>query len=106
MPRGRRPAGARALTGAERMRHYRDRHADNTPLRVRWRRPADRRSRAQRRHDAVTELPTVQDEYASWLDTMPDSLHASATSEALQAIVDLDLRELAAIEPPRGYGRD
>jgi hypothetical protein len=30
----------------------------------------------------------------------------TATAEALQAIVDLDLTELADIEPPRGYGRD
>jgi hypothetical protein len=29
-----------------------------------------------------------------------------ATGEALQAIVDLDLEELQAIEPPRGRGRD
>jgi len=28
------------------------------------------------------------------------------TGEALQAIVDLDLEELLAIQPPRGYGRD
>jgi hypothetical protein len=27
-------------------------------------------------------------------------------AEKLQAIVDLDLDELLAIEPPRGYGRD
>jgi hypothetical protein len=26
--------------------------------------------------------------------------------KALEAIVDLDLTELADIEPPRGYGRD
>jgi hypothetical protein len=26
--------------------------------------------------------------------------------KALQAIVDLDLDELSAIEPPRGFGRD
>jgi hypothetical protein len=30
----------------------------------------------------------------------------AATAEALQAIVDLDLETLAAIELPRGYGRD
>jgi hypothetical protein len=31
---------------------------------------------------------------------------ATATGEALQAILDFDLDELAAIEPPRGFGRD
>ena len=30
----------------------------------------------------------------------------SATAEALQAICDLDLTELEAIVPPRGFGRD
>jgi hypothetical protein len=33
----------------------------------------------------------------------PDSLRDTATAEALQAIVALDLNLLAAIEPPRGY---
>jgi hypothetical protein len=30
----------------------------------------------------------------------------TATGEALLAVVDLDLDELTAIEPPRGFGRD
>jgi hypothetical protein len=30
----------------------------------------------------------------------------SATAKALRAIVELDLSELLAIEPPRGFGRD
>jgi hypothetical protein len=30
----------------------------------------------------------------------------SALAEALQAICDLDLSELQAIIPPRGFGRD
>jgi hypothetical protein len=37
---------------------------------------------------------------------LPDSLRESATGEALQAIVELDLDDLAAIVPPRGCGRD
>lgn len=41
-----------------------------------------------------------------WSDSLPDSLRDSATAEALQAIVDLDLDDLTAITPPRGYGRD
>ena len=102
---GRKPLGDRALSGAERMRLYRERHAEGEP-RVRYRRPADRRPRAQRWHDAVDTLVDLQAEYAAWLDTMPDPLREGATAQALQAIVDLDLGELAAIEPPRGYGRD
>ena len=37
---------------------------------------------------------------------MPDSLRDSPTAQALEALVDLDLDALAAIDPPRGYGRD
>jgi hypothetical protein len=105
MAQGRKPQGEHALTGAERQARYRARQDAGEP-RVRYRRPADRRSRAQRWRDAVAELLILQDEYAAWLDTMPDPLREGATAEALQAIVDLDLGELAAIEPPRGYRRD
>jgi hypothetical protein len=38
--------------------------------------------------------------------TLPESLRETATVEALQAIVDLDLDAFAAVEPPRGFGRD
>jgi hypothetical protein len=37
---------------------------------------------------------------------LPDALRGTATAEALQAIVDVDLDTLAVIEPPRSYGRD
>jgi hypothetical protein len=40
------------------------------------------------------------------LESLPEATRGSATAEALQAIVDLDLDELSAIEPPRGFGRD
>jgi len=43
---------------------------------------------------------------AAWLEHLPDSLQDSATAEALRAICDLDLSELQAIVPPRGFGRD
>ena len=42
----------------------------------------------------------------AWREALPDNLQESATAEALQAIDDLDLDEVVAIEPPRGYGRD
>jgi hypothetical protein len=45
-------------------------------------------------------------EYARWLDALPKATRDSATGEALQAIVDLDLDEIIAIRPPRGFGRD
>ena len=76
------------------------------PEQPRTRRPVDRRSRPRRWRDAVVELLALQAEYAKWLAALPDSLSDSPTAEALEAIVDLDLTELADIEPPRGYGRD
>ena len=48
----------------------------------------------------------LQAVYAAWLEALPDTLQGTATADALKVIVDLDLDTLAAIEPPRGYGRD
>ncbi len=56
--------------------------------------------------DAISELITLQGHYAGWLEALPENLQDSATAEALQAIYDLDLTELHAIVPPRGFGRD
>jgi hypothetical protein len=33
-------------------------------------------------------------------------LRDSATGEALQAVIDIDLDDLIAVEPPHGFGRD
>jgi hypothetical protein len=93
------------MTNAERQARYRTARAAARPV-IHYRRAADRRSRAQRWRDAVTELVTLQAEYARWFEALPDALHDTATGEALQAIVDLDLEDLLAIDPPRGYGRD
>jgi hypothetical protein len=106
MPRGRQPQGEHAMSDAERQARYRARQLAQKPPVVRYRRPTDRRSRAQRWCDTVAELLALQAEYAAWSDSLPDSLRDSATAEALQAIVDFDLDDLAAIVPPRGYGRD
>jgi hypothetical protein len=73
---------------------------------VRTCRPADHRSRARRWSDNVAGLVDAQAEYAAWLDSLPDSLQDSATAEALRAVRELDLTELQAIVPPRGFGRD
>jgi hypothetical protein len=90
------------------------RHA-RTPV-VRYRRPADRRSRHQRWRDAVAELVALQSEYAQWFEALPEPFRDTATvglqpaglarGEALQAILDLDLDEISAIEPPRGFAQD
>ena len=107
MPRGREPEGEVPLSNAERQARWRARHKDEQPtVMVRARRPVDRRSRSQRWRDAAGELLDIQADCAAWLDALPEALRQTTTAEALQALVDLDLGELAAIEPPRGYGRD
>src|SRR6266852_3920700 len=55
---------------------------------------------------AVAELVALQADYAHWLDALPDATRDGATAEALQAIVDLDLDDIIAAQPPRGFGRD
>jgi hypothetical protein len=62
--------------------------------------------RPQRWAAAVAALIALQDEYRIWLDNLPESLEGSRTAEKLQAITEIDLDELLAIDPPRGYGRD
>jgi hypothetical protein len=103
MPR--KPIGETAMTDAERQARYRAARAAGKPI-TRTRRPADHRSRAQRWNDHVAGLVQAQIEYASWLESLPDNQQDSPTAEALQAICDLDLSELQAIIPPRGFGRD
>ncbi len=103
MPR--KPIGEMAMTDAERQARYRAARATGKTT-IRTRRPTDHRSRAPRWHDAVAELLKLQAQYATWLNTLPENLRDGITAEALQTICDLDLNELQAIEPPRGFGRD
>lgn len=70
---------------------------------------------------ALEALQDVQQEYADWLDTMPDSLRYGPMGEKLQAIVDLTLDidldgildevtnavdEAEGADLPLGFGRD
>jgi len=107
---GRKPEGDQALTGAERQARYRARQVSttNTAPPPRQAPPARTRAmtRAQRWDATVGALVRLQAEYAAWLDALPEATRDSPTGEALQAIVDLDLDELIAIRPPRGFGRD
>jgi hypothetical protein len=107
MPRGRKPEGEHPLGNAERQARHRARHQahEAAPV-IRYRQPADRRSRLQRWHDAVATLLALQTEYAAWYDALPDSLRDTPTAAVLEAIVEVDLDELVSIELPRGYGRD
>lgn len=56
--------------------------------------------------DTVAGLIALQAEYARWLEALPEATRDTATGEALQAMVDLDLEAITAIQPPRGFGRD
>ena len=105
MKPGPKPLLGTTMTPAERQARYRASHAERTP-KVRYRRPADHRSRPQRWRNAVAELIELQSEYQAWLDALPENLSNSATADTLQMICELDLSELANVEPPRGFGRD
>jgi hypothetical protein len=103
MPR--KPIGDRAMTDAERQARPRAALAAGKPV-SRIRPPVDRCSRIQRWRDAVAELTAVQAQCVARLEALPPSPHEGATADALQAICELDLSDLQAIEPPRGFGRD
>ena len=95
------------MTLAERQARYRAAHAADTAatVKVRYRRPADRRSRPQRWRDAVAELTELQADYQQWLDGLPESLADTPMTDALRVVCDLDLSSLE-VDPPRGFGRD
>lgn len=107
---GRKPQGETAMTGAERQALYRARLADRTtqtdPPSPGQRRRAAKLPRTQRWRAAIAELLVLQNEYAAWLEALPDPVRDTPTGEALQAIVELDLDEIASLQLPRGYGRD
>ena len=107
MPRGRMPEGSAALSNAERQARHRLKIQAIQP-RITIKRPVAtaRRSRSKRWNDALAEMIAVQAECAAWFEALPESLRDSATAEALQEIIDLDLDTLADIRPPRGFGRD
>ena len=112
---GRTPEGELALTGAERQARYRARiglapgsaaasathQAPAVP-----RKPLRGPSLSRQWQDTVARLAGLQGEYARWLDALPEATRDTATGEALQAIADLDLDDILAIRPPRGFGRD
>jgi hypothetical protein len=101
MPRPR--VGALPMTPAERQARHRARRPCGKPPPPPQRRPVPR---PRRWAAAVTTLVELQDQYRDWLDNLPASLESSRLAEKLQAIAELDLEELQAVDPPRGYGRD
>lgn len=105
MKPGPKPLLGTAMTPAERQARYRASHEQGSP-KVRYRQPADRRSRPQRWREAVAELLAMQSDYQAWLDALPENLADGTTADALRVICDLDLSELATVVPPMGFGRD
>ena len=66
------------MTNAERQRRYRERRAAGEPVRT-FQRPKDRRRpRPKRWTDAVAELRTLQAEYETWRDQLPEAPGAGA----------------------------
>src|SRR5262245_33891188 len=72
-------------------------------------------------NETLEELKSVQEDYQSWFDNMPESLQQSATGEKLNQLTDLDLEmdamsavqefestldEIENAELPLGFGRD
>ena len=103
---GRRSQGEEALTGAERQARYRLR-LGLAPDQAPGPGPAAPRPLPRRWYDTVAGLVSIQATYARWLDALPEATRDTATGEALQAMmVDLDLEDIIAIQPPRGFGRD
>ena len=105
MSSGRMPEGFAALSNAERQARYRGRKQASQPTLIVKRPRAARRSRSKRWNDALIEMIAVQAECAAWFEVLPESLR-SATAAALQEVIELDLEAIAAVQPPRGYGRD
>jgi hypothetical protein len=103
---GRKPEHQLALTGAERQARYRARQDQGPLTPVRGPAKARKLTRPQRWNAAVAALLALQAEYAAWLEAIPEATRDTATGDALLAITELDLDELAAIQPPLGFGRD
>jgi|SRR5882757_6849555 hypothetical protein len=109
------PRGDRAATSAERSAAYRARRKATVavepakpPVVIRYRRPADRRSRPEQWADAAQTLVDLLDQFQEWRDKLPSSLANSATAEALDAVLELrgHVEDLQAVELPKGFGRD
>ena len=112
---GPKPRGDHALTPAERAAAYRERRKaaalatpTKPPVVVRYRRPADRRSKPQRWADAVETLADLLDGYQDWRDNLPAGLADSALADRLDEVLELRdaVEQLQAAELPKGFGRD
>ena len=98
------------MTGAERQARYRARLASETDTDDQAtpspRGKTAKLTRPQRWAAAFGEVKTLIAEYVAWYDAMPEAMRDTPTGEALLAIIELDLEEIAAIQLPKGFGRD
>ena len=98
------------MSNAERQRRYRVRLAKNKPARVYIRVKGRPPSGPERWKAAVETLIELEGVYRAWYDSMPVTLRSGETGARLELLVELldktDLDELAAVEIPRGFGRD
>jgi transposase len=110
MPAGRKPLGEQAMTGAERQARYRARLASETGANETPGPPPGARTirltRPQRWDAAIGAMKTLIAEYQAWYESMPEQLRDTSTGEALLAVTELDLEEIAAVKLPKGFGRD
>ena len=98
-----------AMSDAERQKRYRDRLKAGKPSPVlRFRRPADRRSKPRQWEDAVNTLLELLEGYQDWRDNLPPALGGSVTAERLDAVLELreQVEQLQGVELPKGFGRD
>lgn len=99
-----------ALSNAERQRRYRQRRRAGE-TKVVYRKPKGPRSRSARLKDAIETIITIREEYRDRRDSVPEALEEDTATVALleqvlEALDALELDSLAALELPRGYGRD
>jgi hypothetical protein len=96
-----------ALSAAERQARFRAARAAGVKP-VRYRRPADRRSRPQLWADAVDTLQRCLDGYQAWRDGLPENLAETPIGAKLDELLELRelVEQLAAAELPKGFGRD
>ena len=55
--------------------------------------------------DSVNRLRELQEEYHTWLDTLPENLQSTSIAEKLEEICSLAVEQFE-IDLPLGFGRD
>nr|WP_294565596.1 hypothetical protein [uncultured Rhodopila sp.] len=95
------------MTPAERQRRHRLKMSAGAPA-IRYKQPADRRTKPQMWADAVQTLGWLLEHYEHWHEHAPSGSWNTATADRLEDLLALKphLAKLAAAKLPSGYGRD